>query len=485
MDETTLRQHMIMAEGKPPDSYRETISVSSTTAGDFSQRELHRGLDYKTFYGSGPFSYQRGRFEGREWDSDRNGLTIIHDPAAEFGRTEKRTVIVERVHSPFEAWKMSSLNAQKVGSIEYIDARAFTLRREEQIFLTKTETTDFDDFKTAGGYTFPSHWKKTDKDGREKVESRITSFESGQVSDASLAIPASRNLVEFPASIASINLPTTIFRFRSTTMHHRSGRLTHGFPTGMPYIVVHAMVGPRAVEFLLDSGSDAIVLDSEAVKGLGLATQGQLALVPEMRIGDLSMRGTVVRVGNVNWTLGNNTGDTHVVGYLGYDFLRSVGLTINYQDRRITAFPAGSYQPPVMTPDSDILPIRLAEHVPATSATINGASADQMVIDTAGSSLFLLFDYFRGRNPQAFTPEVALRLGISRGGSTLNAEALRLREVQIGRYHLRNYDAYATLSDVDYPDDCDGVIGPSFLQHFTVGFDYAGGKMYLVHNPGQ
>jgi hypothetical protein len=232
MDETTLRQRVIIAQGKPPDSYREEISITSTVDGDYIRREFHRGIDYKTLYGSGEFSYQSGRFEGREWDCDRNGLTAIHEPPSGNERPEKQTVKLERVNAPFEAWKLSKLNVRGIGSVQYIDAQTYQLRREDQISADEHVETDYSEFKTVEGYTLPTRWVEKDESGKSTVDADVTSFVPAQVSDSDLAVPPSRNLVVFPADKTSVEIPTVFHQFRSTTIHHRSGRITVGFPTG-------------------------------------------------------------------------------------------------------------------------------------------------------------------------------------------------------------------------------------------------------------
>jgi hypothetical protein len=55
----------------------------------------------------------------------------------------------------------------------------------------------------------------------------------------------------------------------------------------------------------------------------------------------------------------------------------------------------------------------------------------------------------------------------------------------IGQYQFRDFDALQIVSLQSYEGATDGVIGPGMLQHFTIGFDYAAGKMYLVRNEGR
>jgi hypothetical protein len=263
------------------------------------------------------------------------------------------------------------------------------------------------------------------------------------------------------------------------------------------------MIGNRGLDFELDSGdSQGISIDAEVAKELGLKTfathsevaggrfNSSLVVVPGMKVGDVTMQNVSAHTLPFGWDYGR-VSRTELVGLLGYDFIRSLGITIDYTKHRLTAFPAESYVPPTMTPSSDILPIRLGNHVPEIAAVINGNVAEHVVVDTgARGAQFILFDYFAMRYPEAFAPNVARLLGglpyVPKGiGGGFKAEPYELKEVDIGRYHFYKYDALKVVSEQRFQFQEDGLIGSDILKHFTVGFDYAGGKMYLVHNPGQ
>jgi hypothetical protein len=482
MDETTLRQHIIIAESKPPDSYREEDRTTSTT-GDISEVELHRGIDYRVEYEDRLFHDQFGRFEGHTWDQDANGLTTVHELPVGIERPMPMKITVTRVAQPFDAWKETDLDPVGFGWIRYIDPKTFHELRRESVTRYGTITTDFDDFRTVNGYTQPYHWKTDNEVTKIKSDTNVAAFDVRDVTDADLAIPPSRPFLSFPPGRTSVELPTTFLYDK---------------------IVVRVMVGDRGLDFALDSGAGGIFIDSAVAKELGLRMsashsavtagryQTQQGIVPEMRVGDLTMHN--VAISTIPFTI--NYGPysqqkTTVVGLLGYDFIRSVGLTIDYAHRNVTAVPAGNFAPPVMTPDSDILPIRLGDHVPDISATINGAPAEHIVVDTGGGTSLILFDYFTARYPEAISPKVATYLGNLEGGQMggvggpFESKPIRLMTVDIGKYKIPNAVAFKVVSLRSFQFNEDGLVGYEFLKHFTVGFDYAGGKMYLVHNEGQ
>ncbi|HEY1728049.1 MAG TPA: aspartyl protease family protein [Candidatus Baltobacteraceae bacterium] len=481
MDETTLRQHMIMAEGKPPDSYFEEDRTTSTI-GDVAQVEFHRGIDYRVIFNDRLFHDEVGRFEGHIWDQDANGLTTIHDLPAGNERPMPTKVTVTRVTQPLNAWKETQLNPVGFGRIRYVDPVNFHVVRLESLTRYGTITSDYDDFRTVNGFTQPYHWKTDNQVSKTQSEGNVVAFDVRPVTDGDLAIPPSRPFVSFPSDRASVELPTTFL-----------------YDT----IIVRVMVGDRGLDLALDSGASGIAIDGQVVKELGLRTspshsavtagryETRQAIIPEMRVGDLTMHNVAVNTIPFAFDYGPYTNQrTTAVGLLGYDFLRSVGLTIDYAHRHVTAFPAGSYQPPVMTPDSDILPIRLGDHVPEISATINGASAEHVVVDTGGGTSLILFDYFTARYPEAISPKVTTFLGNMPGpmsgiGGPFESKPVRLMRVGIGKYNIPNAVAFQVVSLRRFQFNLDALVGYEFLKHFTVGFDYAAGKMYLVRNEGE
>jgi len=111
-------------------------------------------------------------------------------------------------------------------------------------------------------------------------------------------------------------------------------------------------------------------------------------------------------------------------------------------------------------------------------------------VDTGFGTGLTVFDYFALRYPEAVRGRAGVRPGNiplesrgARGG--VESKTLRLQHLDIGRYHLANILVKQVVSLRRFQLNLDGLLGREFLERFTVGFDYAGGKMYLVHNPGQ
>ncbi|MBV8425486.1 MAG: aspartyl protease family protein [Candidatus Eremiobacteraeota bacterium] len=495
MDELTLRQHMLQVTGKPPAQYRKVVSTVSTRHGSSGRSEFHRGLDYRIIYGSGILRRESGRFEGKNWDRDANGITTIHQASFAQAKGDIEKVEISRVTQPMDAWRFSQLNSRGFGTIEYVNPTTYLVMREDTLTPVGNIQTEYSDYRTVQGYTTFYHWVTDNAGDKDHSESHIVSFEVGHVEDPDLAIPPTKNLVLFPLGQTSVEIPATFYSSQ-TTFVSSSGHTTGGQNSGPSHIFIRAAIGAREIDLLLDSGAAGIVLDSRVVHDLGITTIGagsvvdarrvdvSHAVIPEIRVGDLSMQNVVVQTQSFAF----DEGSAHVVGLLGYEFLAGVGLTIDYAHRRIIANPAGAFVPPTMTAESDILPLRTGFHWPMVTAMVNGAVADRVIVDTGAGSDFMLFDYFLRRYPEATNPRVAMRLENRQyrgAGGAFESQGLRLADVDIGRYHFRQFDAVAVTSSQSYPWNVDGVIGPGILRHFTVGFDYAGGKLYMVHNAGQ
>jgi len=470
MDVASLRQRMIAAEGKPPAQYREEIMTTSTLEGTYLRREYHRGIDYRIVYGTGPFQHQSGRIEAREWDQDANGITTIHDSTPSQERIEPRKLTVSRVNQPVSSWRIADQDVHGYGTVQYLDPTTYHLIRLENVTPTGTITTTYEDFHSENGYAIAHHWVTDDATTGAHIDANVITFNPTPVSDADLAMPPNRKFVEFPADGAPVTLPTNY---------------------NPPHVVVRVTIGERTLNFLLDTSSPGITLDANLARQMGLINNTQTllanarrsgvqAVVPEMKIGALTMHNVVVALGPVS---ANQQIDSQAVGALGYDFFRSATVTFDSSKRRVTAVPSDKFTAPVMTPDSDILPLRVIDRQPVLAATINGATAERIVLDTGAGTDMILFGYFVRRYPEIFASKIATSQDptLYSGSKEPDAKGFRMQEVDIGRYKFKPFDVTAVDQLKNYSPETDGLLGPGFLDHFAASVDLVGGKLYLVY----
>lgn len=469
MTAAALQQHMLQAQGKPPEQYREETITSTTGLGVYLRREFHRGDDYRVVYGTGSFQHQTGRLGGKDWDQDANGVTTIQAPLGA-GRPIPQTVTVALVSQPFKAWRLASLDAGGYGTVQYVDPQTYLVVREEDVTPGGRIVKSYGNFRTADGYTMPYRISTDDGTNGTHSDADVITFGAREVSDADLAIPVSKNPVSFPPDRTSVTVPATF---------------------DVPRVDVHVTIGGRQLEFLLETGAPDVTLDPNVARALGLVAGVQNArantsqtVVPEIRIGDLTMKNVVVSLAPVTSV---EAIDTHVAGILGYDFMRGAGITIDYPKKRVTAVPPDHFPAPVMTPNSDILPLTVLDHAPAITARINGALSSRVIIDSGGPADLVVFASFLLRYPEITVSRIARPEDpVLYSGVTLpDVKGYRFAELLVGRLTFQVIDVAVIPSLEAYRPGVDAVLGYGLFDEFALGFDYAGGRLYVVNRQGK
>ncbi|MBV8425485.1 MAG: aspartyl protease family protein [Candidatus Eremiobacteraeota bacterium] len=462
-----LRSNMLLASGKPPPQYREETVISTTGSGVYLRREFRRGDDYRIVYGTGPFQRQSGRLGGKEWDQDANGVTTVQ-PATGTGRIEATATTATLVSVPFKSYRLATLDAGGFGTVQYVDTQSYRIVREDDLTPAGKIVKSFDNYKTVDGYTMAYRIVTDNEVTGAHTDADVITFGARDIADSDLAIPPSRDLVTFPAGVTSVMLPASF---------------------QVPRFDVQVTIAGKKLTFLLDTASPGISLDPAVARQMGLFTAPQNArtntsqtVVPEIRVGDLSMKNVVVALTPVSTY---SEIDTQAVGTLGYDFMRGAELLVDYRNKRITAYTPDHFPAPAMTPNSDILPLGVYEHAPLISARINGALAYRVIIDTGAPADMVVLNSFLRRYPEITGPKFARAEDpILYGGAKLpDVKGYRFAEVVVGRIAFNVIDVAAVDALGSDPVDIDAAMGYGLLDEFAVGFDYAGGKLYLVNQP--
>ena len=133
------------------------------------------------------------------------------------------------------------------------------------------------------------------------------------------------------------------------------------------------------------------------------------------------------------------------------------------------------------------LDARMGDGSPYVSVTINGALSERFAVDTGGAGTFMIFDAFARKHPEALVDKGgggSLRdmqyFGV---GGQIETRPYQLGSVKLGPLNFVDFVGYRVTSAQSYAgSDNDGIIGTDFLRLFTVGFDYANGRVYLVPN---
>ena len=264
-----------------------------------------------------------------------------------------------------------------------------------------------------------------------------------------------------------------------------------------PLILIPAHVNDRGpYEFILDTGAGMSLLSPRVAGELGIEATGSregrgaagrvtvsIARVDSLGIGEARSGpmpvGIAADVDRIGAAVGHR-----IDGDLGYDFLKTFRLTLDYR-RRVIRLARGAYE--VAGAGSAIhgeVRFRLAGPVKPlvlVPAFVNGAGPHAFVLDTGASATVL-------------SPALAASLRIETvatgpmtgAGGLVQATLGRVASLTVGSAALEDVavmvaDLLAELGRAA-GTRLDGVLGYNFLRHFRVTLDYPNGVLWLLRN---
>jgi clan AA aspartic protease (TIGR02281 family) len=473
-DVATIRERVRLATGALPQEWRQTTVTMSSNATTATVRRVQRGASWRETNETPPFHSERGSENGQAWHQNDNGQTVLDQPDPGVATREPAPTTVTHQQKPSEAYVIATLNGRGYGVKEFIDVATWRLVRREVIAVNGTATTTYDDVREDHGRTFAHHWHVDSGSAGISSDAKITEYDAGPVSNADVAVaPSLRRLVRFPDGATSVELPATF---------------------GPHHVYVRVTINGRGLDYVLDTGASGITIDMQVAKELGLPLHAQRSAVtaqryttartriPEMRVGNLVLRDVAVQAipqGD------DETSSVKVVGLLGFDFLAELGVTIDYEHKRVTVVPGDAYVPPAV-PHTTTLDVRVGSGVPLADVTINGALGERFILDTGGGGTFLIFDYFARRHPEALKDEgegARSRPQRFHGiGGSFDTRPYQIAALKLGNIRFTDFIGYRVTSQGSYAGASDGLIGDVFLRMFTLGLDYGNSRVYLVPN---
>jgi predicted aspartyl protease len=472
-DLAVLRARIRASGGPIPESWRETDETISSDGTTTIEHDYRRGKDVRYTFDTGPFHVERGVNGGRVWHMNDNGQVIVDQPDPGKVPREQTITTVEAIHTPVEGYLIATLNAQGRGQKEYVDGTTWRIVRAEELTSNGTIVNIFDDVRLDRGRTFAHHVHVENGYSGTTSDLRVVDWAPEDVAAADVAVPSPRRtLVTFPPGGGAVDLPANF---------------------GSSHIYVRVNVGGRGLDFSLDSGAGTITIDADVARELGLKEFGKHSavtaqryttartIIPEMRIGSLLMRDVAVQVVPHGWDLAPHVKE---VGLLGFDFLAELGVTIDYEHKRVTVVPGRQYVPPA-DPTTIPVDVRVGGGLPRATVAVNGVVGERFIIDTGGAGTFLIFDYFARQHPEALQDrggggERRTRTLTGIGGE-FAVEPYQIASLKLASVNFTDFVGYRVKGS-SYAQNDDGIVGVEFLRLFTLGFDYANGRMYLVPN---
>ncbi len=459
---------------------------------DGTYKEVAAGDDYSSTMTLGPFVTRGGQRHGQSWSQNENGLTIKRQGIHQRTDITERALeyAVDHPDSPGPGIRLLGQSNAPPGSyvVElrppggrlewmFFDADTGLMVREEEVVAERRVTSTYDDYRAIDGQLIAWHFHSTDGRPANDADWTLTDMQHNvKIAAADLDIPPdARKLVEFPAGATRVRLPAEIVRGR---------------------IYVRITIDGRGLDFLLDSGASGIALDSAVATELRLNALGKTtqtiagtfdrskAIVPLMKVGDLSMRDVVVSTIPFE---SNPLVSTKVVGLLGFDFLDGAVIRIDYEHGTVDAMDPAQFTPP---DNAETMNVALDDGVPYCSAELGNQRGEHFLIDT-GSSFVVVFSEFATEHPNAVADMGGGRAqriaipdfhGVGIGGNVeqlpVEVSDLRFGGVDFGRQMIYLTNAARALEG----EDEDGLIGSPILQYFNVFLDYGRGRVLLQKN---
>ena len=126
-----------------------------------------------------------------------------------------------------------------------------------------------------------------------------------------------------------------------------------------------------------------------------------------------------------------------IAGLLGFDFIASVVLRIDYEHGLLDAYDSGTFQSPNGTTSVDL---RLDDQVPTATLRVGRSTGDDFLVDTGASTTLLLFAHFARAHPHDVADDgvgaslAASGIGVAAGGigGRIVIHPVRVKRVRLG-----------------------------------------------------
>ena len=322
-------------------------------------------------------------------------------------------------------------------------------------------TIDLSDWRTVGGRRFAFHVVGSNGDH---------DFDEVQRLESVVLAPS------FPAGIFDVPAPRAIDMAAPATLplSERDGHL-----------FVPVTLGGKQYSFMLDSGSQSIVIDTRVAREAKLSGEGKLEAAGTQRTGGLQLTrlgalgiggGTLHDLVATTLDLAHTTGGAFKIdGILGYPFFAQAAVEIDADGHRMRFGPPGSF-----APQGTRVALEVDRAIPEATVQLNDRVEGAFLIDTGNAGEVLLYHRFLEDHPGIVPFSQRERRSYGIGGATASyhttLDALRLGDQTL--YHADTDVMQATSGA--FADRFDaGNVGLGVLRNFVMTFVLSDRALYL------
>ncbi len=251
---------------------------------------------------------------------------------------------------------------------------------------------------------------------------------------------------------------------------------------------------PDSLNFILDSGSGGISLDSTTCETYHIPTR--LTDTTILGIGgsrrvhysfDKTLKFPGLEVNNLDFHINNYEVLTSVYGekidgIIGYSFLKRYIVHLDYEQRIMKVFSAGKYR----YPRRGMMLYPQFRSIPNQEFTVGDRRKvkSNFYFDTGAGLCFLMSEKFAKDSNILSAKRKPVYTQAEGMTGRLNMRLTVVREVKVGKYRFRNVPTflYDDVSNVTAYPYSGGLVGNDLLRRFNITLNYPAKEIHLLPN---
>ncbi|HEX3458424.1 MAG TPA: aspartyl protease family protein [Candidatus Baltobacteraceae bacterium] len=456
-----------------PGTYR-MVSREELIGGDTRTVETYTdGRSFRTTVRIGTSTSSYGADQEQPWTQDANGL--VTRTTGVFAETDPFLASMRNAQNPSSGVRMLGLSAETPSYlvVEVTPDNGLVERRyydPTTYLLTRLDQTDYDghkrsweynDYRVIAGRRVAFSIAYT-RDGSPVSHTTVASYQRVTSVPGGFAIPASRALFDL-GNQEAVAVPA---KFTDDG------------------IIVSVSIAGRGLDFLLDSGASALLIDPEIARQLGMGLTGAErvsfggdfvlanAQAPDFTVGALTAKDVAFSTATFQEELPNQ----RVVGLLGTDFIASGALEVDYQKKTLTL--VRSVPNDLESKGWSPLPLRLDYGVPLIKASYSGLPG--LFVADLGAVYSTLYPHYFSRFPNLIPRGTADQDELEFiGGRPFGVKHITMKSLVLGDWAFGGVQVVVPSAQYAQERDYDGLIGRDTLSNFNMIFDYANARLWF------